>query len=67
MLKKIKKLELILDLLLAIIMAISTIYCLVQGFSNRDSYFLLVGLLDFIIVQFSLRNAEYDVDNMNEE
>ena len=64
--KKIKILKLFIDLLLAVIMTISTIYCLVRGFSNRDSYFLLIGILDFIIVQFSLRNAEYDIDNMNE-
>lgn len=57
-----KKIGIIIDFAIAFAMIICMIYNIYKGINNHDSYYLILGIIDYIALQFSIKNIEYDID-----
>ena len=56
------KIGVIIDFAIAFAMIIYMIYNIYIGINNHDSYYLILGIIDYIALQFSIKNIEYDID-----
>lgn len=59
-----KKVLLIIDIIIAIMMMICIVYNVLKGISNHDVYYLILGLFDYIILFFSMKNIERDAKDV---
>jgi hypothetical protein len=59
-----KKVLLIIDIIVATMMVICIIYNVFKGMANHDVYYLVLGLFDYIILFFGIKNIERDIKNV---
>lgn len=50
----------IIYIIIGFFMIICMIYNMIMGISNHDTYYLILGIIDYIV----LKNIEKDIDNM---
>ena len=55
----------IIDFAMAFAMIICMIYNIFMGMYNHDTYYLILGIIDYIAFQFNIKNIEYYIDNNN--
>ena len=59
------KIGVITDIVIAFLMIICIIYNIFMGINNHDTYYLVVGIIDYIALQLSVKNIEDYIDKTN--
>lgn len=56
------KVGVIIDFAVAFAMIICIIYDVFMGINNHDSYYLILGIIDYIVLKSSIKNIENYID-----
>lgn len=59
-----KKVFLIIDIIITVMMMICIVYNLLKGIASHDVYYLILGLFEIILFYFQYKNIETDVKDV---
>ena len=55
----------IIDVAIVFAMIICMVYNMYMGMNNHDTYYLVLGIIDYMVLKLSVKNIEYDIDKID--
>ncbi len=59
------KIFVFIDCAIVFSMIICMVYNMYMGMNNHDTYYLVLGIIDYMVLKLSAKNIEYDIDKID--